>query len=144
MQTSIDLRLARHGAIVLLLGLLIGFVITKFHNRGAGDAAHLVGLIGGFGMIALSTLWPKLSLGRSLSTVGAWVTVACMYFNWLGVVLLGGFPGAPQFWDRAAHVLLQAAVWLSLISTGVVLFGLRRSTEFHHIADAARGAPPSL
>lgn len=123
MQTSVDLRLARHGAIVLLLGLLIGFVITKFHNRSVGDAAHLVGLIGGFGMIALSTLWPKLNLGRSWSTVGAWVTVVCMYFNWLGVVLLGGFGGG-----RAGQVLLQVAIWLSLISTGILLFGLRKST----------------
>lgn len=123
MQTSVDLRLARHGAIVLLLGLLIGFVITKFHNRSIGDAAHLVGLIGGFGMIALSTLWPKLNLGRSLSTVGVWVTAACMYLNWLGVVLLGGFGSG-----RAGVVLLQVAIWLSLVSTGILLFGLRKST----------------
>lgn len=126
MQTSVDLRLARHGAIVLLLGLLIGFGIGRFHNRGVGDAAHLVGLIGGFGMIALSTLWPKLNVGRSLSTIGAWATAVCMYFNWLGVVLLGGFLGSP-LWARAGHVLLQIAIWLSLLSTFIVLFGLRRS-----------------
>ena len=131
MQTSVDLRLARHGVIVLLLGLLIGFVITKFHNRSIGDAAHLVGLIGGFGMIALSTLWPKLNLGRSLSTIGVWVTVVCMYFNWLGVVLLGGFGGG-----RAGQVLLQVAIWLSLVSTGILLFGLRKST----IPPTAEGA----
>lgn len=136
MQTSVDLRLARHGAIVLLLGLLIGFVITKFHNRGAGDAAHLVGLIGGFGMIALSTLWPKLNLARSLSTAGAWVTVACMYLNWLGVVLLGGFLEPHWLSDRIAPVLLQIAIWLSLLSTLIVLFGLR-GTERHHRPGAA-------
>lgn len=140
MQTSVDLRLARHGAIVLLLGLLIGFVITKFHNRGVGDVAHLVGLIGGFGMIALSALWPHLNLGRSLSTVGVWATVACMYLNWLGVVLLGGFLGSPLLWDRAGHVLLHLAVWLSLISTLIVLFGLRKSIEMHHRAGAERNA----
>ena len=131
MQTSVDLRLARHGAIVLLLGLLIGFVITKFHNRGVGDVAHLVGLIGGFGMIALSTLWPKLNLGPTWSTIGAWAWAVCMYCNWLGVVLLGGFGSAllasPVLWDRTAHVLLQLAVWLSLLSTVIVLFGLRKS-----------------
>lgn len=123
MQTSVELRLARHGAIVLLLGLLIGFGITRFHNRAIGDAAHLVGLIGGFGMIALSTLWPKLNLGRSWSTVGVWVTAMCMYLNWLGVVLLG----APES-NRAGHVLLQVAIWLSLISAGILLFGLRKAT----------------
>jgi hypothetical protein len=125
MQSSVDLRLARHGAIVLLLGLLVGFAIGKFHERGVGDAAHLVGLIGGFGMIALSTLWPRLNLGRSLSTVGAWATVACMYLNWLGVVLLGGLLAPPLLWSRVGQVLLQMAVGLSLLSTLLVLFGLR-------------------
>ncbi len=59
MQAPIDLRLARHGVIVLLLGLLTGFVIGRFHSRPLGDAAHLTGLIGGFGLIALGMLWPK-------------------------------------------------------------------------------------
>ena len=136
MQTSVDLRLARHGTIVLLLGLLVGFVIGKFHERGVGDAAHLVGLIGGFGTIALSTLWPKLNLGRSLSTVGAWVTVACMYLNWLGVVLLGGFLEPVLPWSRVAHVLLQMAIWLSLLSTAIVLFGLRGSDRRQRVGAA--------
>lgn len=156
MQTSSDLRLARHGAIVLLLGLLTGFVILKFHNRGAADAAHLVGLIGGFGMIALSALWPKLSLGRAWSVAGAWITVVCMYANWLGCVLLGlgsgpagsGSPvlGSPLLWDRAARVVLFAAVWLSLLSTLIVLFGLFRpttpATDAPHLRIRVSGTGP--
>jgi hypothetical protein len=31
MRIPIDLRLARHGAILLLLGMLTGFVILNFH-----------------------------------------------------------------------------------------------------------------
>ncbi len=119
MQASIDLRLARHGAIVLLLGLLEGFVITRLHNRGAGDAAHLAGLIGGFGMIALSALWPHLTLSRSWSTGGVWAVAACMYANWLGCVLLG-------LGSNAGKVVLFAAVWLSLLATLIILFGLFR------------------
>jgi len=33
----------------------------------------LTGLIGGFGMIAVGLLWPKLNLGRFLSGAGAWM-----------------------------------------------------------------------
>lgn len=148
MQTSIDLRLARHGAIVLLLGLLIGFEITRFHNRGAGDAAHLVGLIGGFGLIGLSAVWPKLNLSRAWSAAGVWSTVVCMYANWLGCVFLAlaSGPAAPGSaatgsaamgsaatpsalpWDRGARVLLFSAVWLSLLSALILLFGLFRRT----------------
>ena len=138
MQTSFDLRLARHGAIVLLLGLLFGFVITKFHNRAVGDAAHSVGLIGGFGMIGLSAIWPRLPLSRFWSTAGAWSTAVCMYANWLGCVFLAvgsgpAAPGAPLIgaslpWNRAAGVVLFAAIWLSLLSTLIVLIGLFRRT----------------
>lgn len=151
MPTSVDLRLARYGAIVLLLGLLTGFVITRFHNRGAGDAAHLVGLIGGFGTIALAMLWPKLRLGRVWSETGMWATAACMYLNWLGVVLLGAFGsgpnaghspilGSPLLWDRAAGVLLQIAIGLSLLSTLIILFGLRNPTTAAAAEDAVSAA----
>lgn len=152
MQTSVDLRLARHGVIVLLLGLLTGFVIARFHNRGAGDAAHLVGLIGGFGTIALALLWPKLQLRRFWSETGVWATAACMYLNWLGVVLLGAFGsgpnaanppllGSPLLWDRAGGMLLKIAIWLSLLATLIILFGLRKPTAAAAAKDALSAAP---
>src|SRR5690242_5175528 len=137
MQPPLDLRIARHGVIVLLLGLLTGFVIRRFHNHGAGDAAHLVGLIGGFGLIVLGFLWPHLRLGLFWSRVGSWLMVGTMYLNWLGVALLGGLGsgpqapsspmfGSPALWDRVAGILLFAAVWSSLAATLIVLFGLRK------------------
>ncbi|HEY6927207.1 MAG TPA: hypothetical protein VI653_27270, partial [Steroidobacteraceae bacterium] len=136
MQTSIDLRLARHGVIVLLLGLLTGFFIGGFHSRHLGNVAHLVGLIGGFGMIALGSLWPRLNLGRSWSGAGAWMTASSMYLNWLGVALRGGLGsgadhagpallGSPLLWDRMGGVALTAGSMLSLLATLIILFGLR-------------------
>lgn len=124
MQTSIGLRLARHGVIVLLLGLLEGFVILKLPDRGAGDAAHLVGLIGGFGLIALGLLWPKLALGRLWSVAGAVLVALSMYLNWLGLLLLGAFRGGPG--ARAGGLLLTVAVVTSLLGILIVLFGLRK------------------
>jgi hypothetical protein len=136
MGAPIDLRLARHGAILLLLGMLTGFVILDFHNRGAGNAAHLTGLIGGYGLIALGLLWPKLNLGR-WSGAGAWITAASLYLNWLGLVLQGGFGSGPKapssprlgptaLWDRAGGIILTMAVLLSLLSGLIVLIGLRK------------------
>jgi hypothetical protein len=136
MQTSLDLRLARHGIVVLLLGLLTGFVITGFHNRRLGDVAHVVGLIGGFGLIALGLLWPRLNLGRFGSRTGAWMAALSMYLNWLGVVLrgwLGSGPdhvgpsllGSPLLWDRVGGLALAAGSLLSLLATLIALVGLR-------------------
>jgi len=131
------MRLARHGVIVLLLGLVTGFVIGKFHDRGLGNAAHLTGLIGGFGMIALGLLWPKLQLGRFGSRAGAWMTAVSMYLNWLGLAILGGLGSGPKaaqgavsgsmlLWDRAGGLMLAVAALASLLAALVILFGLRK------------------
>jgi hydroxylaminobenzene mutase len=136
MGTPIDLRLARHGAILLFLGMLTGFVIVDFHNRNVGNAAHLTGLIGGYGLIALGLLWPRLNLGR-WSGAGAWITAASLYLNWLGLVLQGGFgsdpkaPSSPRLgstvlWDHVGGIILMMAVLLSLLSGLIVLIGLRK------------------
>lgn len=139
MQAPVDLRLARHGVIVLLLGLLTGFVIGNFHNPRLGDAAHLTGLIGGLGTIALGLLWPKLSLGRFWSSAGMWMTAVSMYLNWLGLACRGAFGsgpnapnspilGSPLLWDRAGQVALTIGAFLSLFATLVALVGLRKLT----------------
>jgi hydroxylaminobenzene mutase len=139
-RTQIDLRLARHGAILLLLGMLTGFVIHDFRNRGAGDTAHLAGLMGGYGLIAIGLLWPKLDLGHFWAGAGAWITAASLYLNWLGVLFLAlgngpnatadsSIPGSPAFWHAAGGIVLKAAVLLSLASVLIVLAGLRRLTS---------------
>lgn len=138
MSIDIDFHLARHGAIVLLLGMLTGFVISNFHNRNLGNAAHLTGLIGGYGLIVLGLLWPKLNLPAAWSGAGAWITVVSMYLNWLGLVLQGGLGsgtktanstllGSPLAWDRAGGAVLAIAVIMSLSSVVIVLIGLRPS-----------------
>jgi hypothetical protein len=137
-RAPIELRLARHGAILLLLALLTGFVIGNLHNRQAGVAAHVTGLIGGYGLIALCPLWPKLSIGRVCSGAGVWITAASLYLSWLGL-LFKGFaygpqaPGSPLpvpslVWDRAAAITLTMAVLLSLLSVLILLIGLRKLT----------------
>jgi len=147
MQTSVDLRLARHGVIVLLLGLLTGFLIAGFHNRRLGDVAHLVGLIGGFGLIALGLLWPRLNLGRFWSTAAVWMTALSMYLSWAGAALRGGLGsgpdhmgasvlGSPVLWDRVGGLALSAGAWLSLLATLIVLFGLRTITASVAVATA--------
>jgi (hydroxyamino)benzene mutase len=136
MQMPIDLRLARHGIIVVLLGLLTGFAIPRFHNPHFGDAAHLVGLIGGFGLIALGPLWPWLRLGRSWSIAGVWTMALSMYLPWLGLVFHGAFgsgpnapnspiPGSLLIWDRVGQVALTLGAFLSLFAILVALVGLR-------------------
>jgi hypothetical protein len=153
MRAPIDLRLARHGAILLLLALLTGFVVGNLHNRQAGVAAHVTGLIGGYGLIALGALWPKLSLRRAWSGAGAWITAASVYLSWLGL-LFQGFTSGPQppssplpvaalVWGHAAAITLTIAVLLSLLSVLIVLIGLRKLTAPAHTGGAVMATIPT-
>jgi hypothetical protein len=97
-QNTLLLRFARHGTLLLLAGLLTGFAMAKFHSHHLGNAAHVTGLIGGFGLIAVGWLWPRLRLGPRWAQLGAWAFIASMYLSWLGLTLkaaLGSAPDAP-------------------------------------------------
>ena len=147
MRTQIDLRLARHGAILLLLGMLTGFLIRSFHNRAAGDVAHLVGLMGGYGLFGIALLWPRLNLGR-WSGAGAWITAASLYTSWAGVMCLvfgSGSnsshvpsPGASALWNLAGSWVLNIAIVLSLLSAVSILYGLRNLAVPTDVPGAAR------
>lgn len=121
MQLPLDLRIARHGVIVVLLGMLTGFFIPKFHSHTLGNATHLTGLIGGYGLIALGLLWPRLSLRGRWSLAGAWITILSMYLNWAGLVLQDAFGSK----SHAGPTVLGAAIVLSLASVSFILAGLR-------------------
>jgi hypothetical protein len=136
MQDTLLLRFARHGTLLLLAGLLTGFGIGKFHSHQAGNSAHLAGLIGGFGLIAVGWLWPRLKLGRLWSQLGAWAFILSMDLSCLGLVLVAAFgsaadtpteslgPGAAS-WNLIAGPLLLVGAVLSVVATLIMLIGLR-------------------
>lgn len=136
MQDTLLLRFARHGTLLLLAGLLTGFGIGKFHSHQLGNAAHLAGLTGGFGLIAVGWLWPRLRLGPRWSQFGAWSFIASMHLSWLGLALkaaLGSAPDAPLnsvgpgagSWDAISGLILMVGAILSLVGALIMLVGLR-------------------
>ena len=50
-------RLIWHGMFLFSLGLLTGFMETKFTNPRMGLAAHLEGVMNGTFLIALGAVW---------------------------------------------------------------------------------------
>ena len=142
-QDTLLLRFARHGTLLLLAGLLTGFGIGKFHSHHLGNAAHLTGLIGGFGLIAVGWLWPRLRLGPRWSQFGAWIFIISMHLSWLGLALkaaLGSGPDAPLnsvgqsagSWDAISGFILLFAALFSVASTLILLVGLRPDLQGHH------------
>jgi hypothetical protein len=59
-------RLIWHGMFLFLLGLLTGFMETKFTNPRMGLAAHLEGVMNGTFLIALGAVWMKVRLSLKL------------------------------------------------------------------------------
>jgi (hydroxyamino)benzene mutase len=136
MQDILFLRFARHGTLLLLAGLLTGFCIGKLHSHHLGNAAHLTGLIGGFGLIAVGWLWPRLRLGPRWSQFGAWIFIISMHLSWLGLAVkaaLGSAPDAPSnsvgqgaaSWDAISGFILLVAAVASVAATLILLAGLR-------------------
>ena len=140
MQDTLFLRFARHGTLLLLAGLLTGFGIGKFHSHHLANAAHLTGLIGGFGLIAVGSLWPCLQLGARWSQIGAWTFIISMHLSWLGLVLKGALGSAPDAplntlgpgaasWDAISGLVLMIAAVLTVAATVVLLVGLRQNRQ---------------
>jgi len=62
-------RLMWHGMFLFLLGLLTGFVETKFVNVRMGLTAHLEGVMNGIFLLALGAAWAEVRLSPRLKLV---------------------------------------------------------------------------
>ncbi len=51
-------RLMWHGMFLFLLGLITGFIESRFANVRMGLAAHLEGVMNGIFLVALGAAWP--------------------------------------------------------------------------------------
>ncbi|WP_152205029.1 hydrogenase [Marinobacter changyiensis] len=91
--TNRELRLYQLGIILLLLGLLTGFLLPLMENARMGLSSHLEGIMNGVVLIVLGVIWPKLRLGRTAERIAFGLAVFGTYTNWLAT-LAAGFIGA--------------------------------------------------
>jgi len=76
---------------LFLLGLLTGFVETKFTNHRMGLAAHLEGVMNGTFLLALGAAWSEVRLSGVLKAVAYWSALYGTYANWLVTTLAAVF-----------------------------------------------------
>ena len=72
-------RLVRHGMVLFLIGLLIGFAEGQVSNPRMALAAHLEGLMNGTFLIALGAVWSVIHLPSGLVTVAYWALLYGAY-----------------------------------------------------------------
>src|SRR5258708_3712127 len=80
-------RLIWHGMFLFLLGLLTGFVETKFTNQRMALAAHLEGVMNGTFLIALGAVWMEVRLTAKLKVAAYWTALYGAYVNWVATAL---------------------------------------------------------
>ena len=141
-------RLMWHGMFLFLLGLLTGFVETKFVNPRMGLAAHLEGVMNGIFLLALGAVWTEVRLSPRLKPAAYWTALYGAYINWAAVILAAIFGTAALSPITAAgHSALpwqETLVTIALLSVGVaivasavlVLWGLRKkATQYDPVME---------
>jgi hypothetical protein len=132
--------LAGHAAIVLLIGLVVGFpygtAVTGGGDERAWRMAHLEGLLNGLLMLGVAASSPLLALGPRAQSVLYWTLVVTGYGNSLAAWLAAGSgqrglaPGGALANNLvfAGFMIAVVAVVLSLLVVAAGAFrGARRS-----------------
>lgn len=135
---AIDRRLLWHGMFLFLLGLLTGLAEQHFSNIRMGLAAHLEGVMNGILLLALGGCWAHVRLSYVLERTTFVIVLAGTYGNWftttlaaaLGTAALSPITAvgysAPAWQELLVTLGFISVGILMLVSTGLVLWGLRR------------------
>ncbi len=137
MHEALRRRLAFHGAVAILLGLLAGFpfafVILGQMNGDlrAWRMAHLEGLLNGMLLWAVAGIGAVLSLGDGAQRTLVWALVVTAYGNSLAAILgaaagqRGLEPGGTLA-NTTVYVMFMVALAAVFVAVGTVAAGARR------------------
>lgn len=95
-------RLASHGLILALLGLLTGLIGPNLTLPRLGLAAHTIALLGAALLLGLAACWPLFELEERWRRWMAGLWLIALYTNWAGC-LLGAATGAGRLTPIAAR-----------------------------------------
>jgi hydroxylaminobenzene mutase len=130
-------RLMWHGMLLFLLGLLTGFVESRFANVRMGLAAHLEGVMNGIFLLALGAAWNQVVLPPKVKATAYWGVLYGTYMNWVVTSLAAIFgtgalspvtaPGrSAQPWQESLVTAGFMSVGIAIVLMSVlVLWGLR-------------------
>jgi len=95
-------RLAGHGLVLALLGLLTGLIGPNLALPRLGLAAHTIALLGAALLLGLAACWPLFELGERARRWMAGLWLVALYTNWAGC-LVGAAVGAGRLTPLAAR-----------------------------------------
>lgn len=113
-------KLVLLGTVLVMLGLLTGFVSGSLANPRMGLAAHLEGLMNGTLLIALGAAWGHVRLSPGAERWCWWLLTYGSLANWLAV-LLGAFWGAGRATMPLTAGGMEAAPWQEALVGGLLI-----------------------
>lgn len=117
--------LMRHGMLLFIFGLLVGFVVPQFTNPRMGLTAHLEGVMNGTFLIALGAVWAEVHLAAHTKLIAYWAALYGAYANWGATTLAAIFgTGALSPQTAPGRVALpwqETLVAVMLMSCGVAI-----------------------
>lgn len=132
--------LMRLGAILFLVGLIVGLIAWRLANPRMGLSSHLEGVMNGTFLIAVGLLWVHLKLGRFLKTALFWLAIYGTYSNVAATLLAAWWPAGeflsiaattPRGTDDQEQVIMNLLTSTSvtiILSSALIVFGLRGRT----------------
>lgn len=129
--------LARAGALLVLLALLLGPAIPAFTNSRQALAAHVSAIMAGVLLIGLASLWGRLTLSASQQALALRLAIGGAYANLLGSLLaaawgtnrltpMGGAGFGAEPWRETVVQVIQVSQALALVlAIALVVYGLR-------------------
>ncbi len=135
----IERALSRAGILLVLLALVTGLAIPAFTNPRQALAAHVSGIMSGLLLLAVASLWSRLTLSIAQQSWAMRLAIGGACANLAGSLLAaawgtsrltplagGGYHAEP--WQEAFVQVLQVSQGIALIvALGLVVHGLRRS-----------------
>ena len=131
------LRLCRHGALLFVLGLVNGALVSTLTNSRMGLSAHLAGVQNGMVLLIFGLVWQRLKLSPRVLRVAELSSIFSMYAIWAALLLAAvfgtsrvtpiagaGFEGA-AWQEGLVAVLLYAGSAAIVLGAGLVFWGLR-------------------
>ena len=143
LKTTQSNKLIFLGALLFLLGLIIGLIVPVLANPRMGVSSHLEGVMNGMFLMVLGLLWNRLELSSKWLKITFWLAIYGTFANWLGILVAAIF-NAGEMLGIAANgtkgpALAEGAVTFSLISLSLamlatclfVLVGLKKHMSKH-------------
>jgi hydroxylaminobenzene mutase len=129
------------GAVLFLVGLLVGFFAQQLASPRMALSSHLEGVMNGPFLIVAGLIWERMRLGVASKATAFWLLIYGAYANVLATFLAAWWPAGatmPIAYQTAAGTetqenvvlfLLFSCAFAMVVATLQIIWGLRGRSE---------------